>query len=279
MNKTEHREDSLRTMGANERSPSRRRRGRSTTRNGALGSLGLALLLLASNASAGPPYTTDDPEPVEYRHWELYLASQSFHDKDGWTGTAPHVEVNYGVVPNVQLHIITPLAFSIPDRGPRAYGYGDTELGIKFRFVQERAWIPMIGTFPLLEVPTGLRSAGLGNGSAQAFIPVWLQKTFGPWQTYGGVGVWLDLGDRTRHWWSFGWQVQRSLFDWLAVGVEVFHQTPQAFGAEGDTRFNVGAILDFTETHHALLSAGRGFEGSNLFQGYIAYQMTFGPQK
>jgi hypothetical protein len=28
---------------------------------------------------------TDDPEPVEYRHWEMYLASQSFHDKDGWT--------------------------------------------------------------------------------------------------------------------------------------------------------------------------------------------------
>jgi hypothetical protein len=243
-----------------------------------LGSLGLAVLLVSAKAAAGPPYVTDDPEPVDYRHWEVYLASQSFHDKDGWTGTGPHVEVNYGVVPDVQLHVIAPLAYSIPEGGPRAYGYGDTELGAKFRFIEERSWVPMIGTFPLLEVPTGSRSAGLGNGSAQALIPVWLQKSFGPWQTYGGVGVWLDFGNRDRHWWYFGWQVQRSIFRWLAIGAEVFHQTPEESGAGGDSRFNVGMIFDLTDTHHFLLSGGRGFEGSNLFQGYIAYQATFGPK-
>lgn len=243
------------------------------------GSAGLAVLLVASKATAGPPYTTDDPEPVEYRHWELYLASQSFHNNDGWTGTAPHVEANYGVVPNVQLHVITPLACSIPDNGSSSYGYGDTELGIKFRFVQERKWIPMIGTFPLVEVPTGSASSGLGNGSTLVFVPIWLQKSFGAWQTYGGVGVWIDLGDRDRHWWYFGWQVQRRLFKWLAIGAEIFHQTPNVRGGDGDTRFNVGAVLDFGETHHLLLSGGRGFAGPNLFQGYVAYQLTFGPKK
>jgi len=171
------------------------------------GLLALAALLVVTRASAGPPYATDDPEPVEYRHWELYLASQSFHDKLGWTGTAPHVEVNYGVVPDVQLHVITPLAYSAPASGPATYGYGDTELGVKVRFLQEHKWTPMIGTFPFLEVPSGSRSDGLGNGSAQFFLPVWLQKSFGAWQTYGGVGVWIDLGDRDRHWWFFGWQL------------------------------------------------------------------------
>jgi hypothetical protein len=242
-----------------------------------LGLLGLAVLLVPSKASAGPPYTTDDPEPVDHRHWELYLASQSFHDRDGWTGTAPHLEVNYGVVPDVQLHVIAPLAYSLPGSGSSAYGYGDTELGVKFRFVQETKGVPMIGTFPFLEVPSGSRSAGLGNGSAQVFLPVWLQKSFGGWQTYGGVGVWLDLGDRNRHWWYFGWLLQRRMFDWLTVGAEVFHQTPQEPARESDSRFNVGAVVDFTEMHHLLLSGGRGFEGSNLFQGYVAYQATFGP--
>jgi hypothetical protein len=255
------------------------REDRCRAKTGWVASFGLAAFLVTWKASAGPPYTTDDPEPVEYRHWELYLASQSFHDTDGWTGTAPHVEVNYGVVPNVQLHVIAPLAYSIPDREPRAYGYGDTELGVKFRFIQELKWIPMIGTFPLLEVPSGSRSAGLGNGSAQSFVPVWLQKTFGPWQTYAGVGVWLDLGDRNRHWWYFGWQVQRSILEWFSVGAEIFHQTPMVYGGGGDTRFNVGAILDVTEMHHLLLSAGRGFEGTNLFQAYFAYQVTFGPKE
>jgi hypothetical protein len=149
------------------------------------GSLGFGVLLASTQAWAGPPYVTDDPEPVEYRHWEMYLASQSFHDKDGWTGTAPHFEVNYGVVPNVQLHMIAPLAYSIPDGGRLAYGYGDTELGVKFRFVQERTRVPMIGTFPLLEVPSGSRSEGLGNGSAQLFVPVWLQKSLGAGRRMG----------------------------------------------------------------------------------------------
>jgi len=240
--------------------------------------LAIAALLASVDASAGPPYITDDPEPVEHRHWEIYLASQSFDDTDGWTGTAPHVEVNYGAVPDVQLHVITPLAYSIPSHGPSAYGYGDTELGVKFRFVQERKWIPMIGTFPLVEAPTGSQAAGLGNGTTQIFVPVWIQKSFGAWQTYGGVGVWIDLGVRDRHWWYFGWQLQRQLFKWLAVGAEVFHQTPKGYGGVSDTRFNVGAVIDFSDTHHLLLSAGRGFEGPNLFQSYIAYQITFGPR-
>jgi hypothetical protein len=88
----------------------------------------LVTLFASSPASAGPPYVTDDPEPVELRHWELYLASQSFHDRDGWTGTAPHIEVNYGAVPDVQLHVIAPLAYAAPAQGKASLGYGDTEL-------------------------------------------------------------------------------------------------------------------------------------------------------
>ncbi len=241
-------------------------------------SLVASALLAASRAGAGPPYTTDDPEPVEHRHWEVYLASQSFRDANGWTGTAPHIEVNYGVVRNVQLHVITPLAYSIPDNGPSTFGYGDTELGVKLRFVQERKWVPMIGIFPLVEAPTGSQTARLGNGTTQVFVPVWIQKSFGPWQTYGGAGVWIDLGASDRHWWFFGWQLQYRIAKWITVGGEVFHQTPQGYGGVGDTRFNLGTVIDFTETHHLLLSAGRGFEGPNLFQGYVAYQITFGPK-
>jgi hypothetical protein len=230
-----------------------------------------------TTAIAGPPYITDDPEPVAYRHWELYLASQTFHDRDGWTGTAPHVEVNYGVIPNVQLHLIVPLAYAVPVGGGSAYGLGDTEVGIKYRFVQEGEWRPQIGTFPFLEIPTGKSRVDLGNGSAQLFLPLWLQKSFGPWTTYGGGGFWIDLGRAERHWWYFGWLVQRRVVDQLALGAEVFYQTAREAADKGDARFNVGAVLDITEIHHVLLSAGRGFSGPNLFQGYAAYLVTLGP--
>lgn len=232
---------------------------------------------LERSALAGPPYTTDDPEPVDYQHWEVYFASQLAHDSGGWSGTAPHVEINYGVVPDVQLHLIAPAAVVGPAHGPTQYGYGDTELGTKVRFVQESTWRPQIGSFPLVEIPTGDHRRGLGSGHVQAFLPVWLQKSVGPWTTYGGGGYWLNPGNGNRNWGFLGWQVQRQIRSDLSVGAEVFHETPQENHGEPETRFDIGLVFDFGETHHLLCSAGRGLQGPNEVQIYLAYQLTFGP--
>src|SRR5512136_3255041 len=107
----------------------------------------VVVLFWPVSTHAGPPYTTDDPEPVEYRHWEFYSATQHEITHDGATGTAPHFEVNYGAVPNLQLHVVVPLAYSRPDGGPTLYGFGDVELGAKLRFVQEGKRVPMVGVF------------------------------------------------------------------------------------------------------------------------------------
>jgi hypothetical protein len=234
--------------------------------------------LCSSTARAGPPYVTDDPEPVEYRHWELYLASLVDHDASGWTGTSPHVEVNYGAVPDVQLHVIAPLAFAVPVGEAFRAGFGDTELGVKWRFVHEGEVVPQVGVFPFLEVPTGLAHRGLGNGAAQVFLPLWIQKSIGRWTTYGGGGVWLNAASDKKAWGYFGWQIQRQILEPLAIGVEVFYETPKAPGGDSEARFNVGFIVDISEHHHLIGSAGRGFVGPNLLQGYIAWLVTLGPE-
>src|SRR5512140_847922 len=77
--------------------------------------------LLVTPSFAGPPYVTDDPEPVEYRHWEIYLASLLARDAGAWSGTAPHVEVNYGAAPNLQLHTILPMSFVRSTEGAMSY--------------------------------------------------------------------------------------------------------------------------------------------------------------
>jgi hypothetical protein len=38
--------------------------------------------ILPAMAIAGPPFRTDDPEPVEYEHWEFYVASQGSFSRD-----------------------------------------------------------------------------------------------------------------------------------------------------------------------------------------------------
>ena len=47
-------------------------------------------------AFAGPPFRTDDPEPVAYRHGEAYLFSSGTRDAGGMSGAGPAMEFNYG---------------------------------------------------------------------------------------------------------------------------------------------------------------------------------------
>jgi len=218
---------------------------------------------------------TDDPEPVGYRHWELYLATQREVTPDGATGTAPHLEVNFGAAPDLQLHFIAPLAYARPKGGSTTYGLGDVELGAKLRFVEEGEWMPMVGAFPLVELPAGSERRGLGAGHVRFFIPLWLQKSFGPWTTYGGGGYWVNPGNGNQNYWYVGWQAQRKLSKLATVGGEVFYTTADRVGGDGNLRFNLGLVLDFTDHHHVLLSAGRSISGDTLFQGYLSYQLTF----
>ena len=257
------------------------RRERETTRlpaaavRGAGGCAFLASLLsVPAPAQAGPPYVTDDPEPVPYRHWEFYLASQHELTSDGATGTAPLLEVNYGAAPGVQLHVLAPLAYARPSGGPTRFGPGDIELGAKLRFVQEGEHAPMVGIFAMLELPTGNAGRGLGTGRLHAFLPLWLQKSYGAWTTYGGVGYWLNPGTGNRNYWFAGWQVQRRLGALATPGVEIFYTTADRSDGRSSLRFNLGLVLDLAEQHHILASGGTSIVGEKALQGYLAYQLT-----
>jgi len=250
---------------------------RNTTGRAATALLVVILLLPGHHAYAGPPFLTDDPEPVELHHWELYLASLGNVVSHNLAATMPHVEINYGALENVQLHTIAPLAISHANDGPTDYGYGDTELGFKYRFVQESKYVPMVGIFPLVEIPTGSAAHGLGNGRVQCFLPVWLQKSFDDdkWTTYGGGGYWFNNAQGAKDHWFFGWTLQRKINDHLTLGGELFHQTSDAQGATDRTGFNLGGIIDVTAHHHLLFSAGRDLQGPVTLSYYLAYQLTF----
>ena len=234
-------------------------------------------LAIAGPALAGPPFRTDDPEPVPYRHGEAYLATQGHVDRQETALTAPHVECNYGLMPNVQIHLLAPCEYVKPTGGPSHYGIGDLELGAKIRFIQESGSRPQVGIFPLLILPTGDEDEGLGSGEVQAFLPLWLQKSWGPWSSYGGGGYWINPGAGHKDYWFFGWEVQRELTKHFTLGAEVFHQTPGEAAGDSSTGFNVGAIVNISDAQHVLLTAGRNIAGPNSASFYVGYQLTFGP--
>ena len=92
-----------------------------------------------------------------------------------------------------------PVSFDSPTGGPSQFGYGDTELGFKYRFIDEdkNGSRPMVGVFPFLELPTGDEKRALGAGYVRAYFPLWVQKSFGDWTTYGGGGYWINHGGDT----------------------------------------------------------------------------------
>jgi hypothetical protein len=247
----------------------------------------VALLLACAwgeRAFAGPPFVTDDPETTDPKHWEIDFGGIYSHTAGSDFGLAPMLEVDYGLVEDVQLHAIFSVANSRdPDGGSAHTGYGDTELGVKYRFVHETDTLPQIGVFPLIEVPTGDPRRGLGNGKVQVFIPIWAQKSFGKkvgeegddkeWKTMFGGGFWYNPAG--RNYFLFGWELERYINEHLTLGAEVYHATPNDVDTQGHTAFNVGGYFHFDDHNHVLFSAGRDIDGPNTFSSYLAYQLTF----
>jgi hypothetical protein len=240
-------------------------------------------------AWAGPPFQTDDPEPVDFRHYEFYTFGAADSTAIAVNTAGPAVEFNWGVVPNVQLHIVIPAAATWPSNspslaplgeGPSAFGLGDIETGVKIRFIQETRHRPMIGTFTMFEIPSGNAAKGLGVGKGWAKLPIWVQKSFGPWTTYGGVGENINTAPGNRNFTFGGWLVQRDIGTKLTLGTEVFSHGPEGLGTaqtRSATLVDVGGYYYFKNPGFQLLFCyGHTAFGQAENYAYLGLYWTWG---
>jgi hypothetical protein len=253
----------------------------------------LACLLIPSCSVAvlaGPPFQTDDPEPIDFRNYEFY----TFASVDGTaveTDTVgPAAEFNWGALPNVHLHIIVPLAAVVPSNnpgvapagtGPRAIGLGDIETGIKFRFVQETTHRPQVGTFVMFELPAGSAAKGLGVGKTWYKVPIWVQKSSGPWTTYGGGGKTIfSRVDGYRSYPFAGWLVQRDAGKKLTLGTEVFYHGAEGLATaqtQSATLLDIGGYYKFRDPGYQLLFCyGHTIAGQRENYAYVGLYWTWG---
>jgi hypothetical protein len=254
------------------------------TRRIAVSCFSLIAFLCVPTGYAGPPFQTDDPEPVDYRHFEMY----AFELSDGTTAggttlSAPAYEVNYGVVPNVQLHLILPLNTAFAPDGPNQHGVGDTEFGIKLRFVKESKNFPQIGIFPFFEFPSGNADKGLGVGKTWYRVPLWLQKSWGPddrqWTSYGGGGYTIVPQEDAVNFPFAGWLVQRQLSKKVTLGAELFGHGPQTPDTtRSSTLLDLGGIYEFKDGFDLLFCAGKSIYGQPETYTYLSLYWTWGPK-
>lgn len=231
--------------------------------------------IFAAHIFAGPPFLTDDPEPVDFQHWEFYFFGTDDYDGGAHTINAPAIELNYGVLPDTQLHLIVPMTTAAPDHGTTFSGLGDIEFGVKYRFLDETNWWPQIGIFPMIELPTGDSGRGLGNGQPWFRLPLWLQKSFGPWTTYGGGGAVVNPAPGARDYPFGGWLVQRDLGKCLTLGGEIFAQGAGTTDDHGFAALNFGGYYKFTEHFNLLFSAGHSVAGNDHTFCYLGFYWTW----
>jgi hypothetical protein len=224
---------------------------------------------------AGPPFLTDDPEPVGYQQGELNLFSTETHTRGGHTVLAPAMEYNYGGWINTQLHVGLSVVHNIPDHEPSVFGFGDIELGVKYRFIQESDISPQIAFYPLINLPTGDTSKGLGNGTIAYTLPLWIQKSWDEWTTYGGVGYAINPAPGQNNYLFAGWLLQRNMDVHWTLGLELYTRGKTTPDSDPITFLNVGGTYKFTSDCNVLFSIGHSISGEDTTVAYLGLGFEF----
>lgn len=235
-----------------------------------------ALTAAAGTALAGPPFMTDDPATVDYKHSEFYVFGTYDKTPDGKEYALPAFEYNYGAHPNLQLHLVVPLARTEPNEGPSESGLGDIEVGAKYRFIEETEARPQVGIFPMAELGTGDEEKGLGNGKTWWKLPFWIQKSFGEWTTYGGGGYVINHAEGAKNYPFAGWLLQKDIGEKWTLGGEIFARDKDAEDGRSTTLANFGGYYKFTPDFNLLFSLGRSVAGEKHTVAYLGLWWAFG---
>jgi hypothetical protein len=145
----------------------------------------LLLCVSAAPAWAGPPYVTDDPEPTDEGHYEIYLFAGGASARDG-SGGEGGIDFNYGAAPDLQLTAVLPLGWDDPKGGPSSASLGNIELAVKYKFLHQDDAGVDVAFFPRVFLPAG--SDAVGARHVSLLLPFWIARSFGDWDTFGGGG-------------------------------------------------------------------------------------------
>ena len=217
------------------------------------GWLVLLLALLPSPALSGPPYLSDDPEPTDNGHYEIYVFGLGTSGTDGMEGETG-VDFNYGAAPDLQLTAVIPMAYD----GAGRRGLGNVELAAKYRFLHQDEEGIDLSVFPRLFLASA--SPGLGDRHMSLLLPLWAEKDFGPWSLFGGGGCVFNRSGEDRNFCLTGMAVTRSVTADLHLGMEIFHQSADAVNGKNATMLGFGASYDLNDHYHLLAYWGPGLQ-------------------
>jgi hypothetical protein len=204
------------------------------------------------------------------------ISSRTARRARNGTSGATGVDFNYGAAPDVQLTGVLPVAYERPASGGSVAGLGNVELAAKYRFLHQAQVGWDVAVFPRVFLPSASRR--VGDRHASFLLPLWVEKDWGDWSTFGGGGCELNRGGGSRDFCLAGWALARQVLPDLQLGAELVHQTADAKGGRGSTGLGVGLRYDLSDNYHFLAYAGPGLQNSAeaaRYSWYASVLLTF----
>lgn len=236
------------------------------------------LFILAASLSvhAGPPLITDDPDTPGEGRWEINLPITREQSCDQRIFETPLLDINYGLGERTQVKFEVP--WVVLDRRDNGTidGLGNSEIGVKYRFLDEDRHGMSMSIYPQLEFnnPTSSDERGLVDEGVRLKLPVQMTRSVGSFDLYLEAGYEFVEADDDE--WLYGVATGYPVNDQLELLAEVAGTAGHDFD-EAELVFNIGGKVAINDYLNLLLSAGRGFlessSGEPELLGYWGLQV------
>lgn len=229
-----------------------------------------------------PPLQTEDTETPGAGNLEVNFAVQDQVAGGEHRIALPEFDINYGQGDTLQFSYTVPYVFlkqSASDAEPtavRANGVGDSDLGLKYRFYDNKDSGVSFAFAPQIEFRTPGANRKVSEGGTFVLLPVALTREYANASLTANVGVEASSGQQ-RYFGSFG--VGKRLNDNVALLGEVVGNNLNA-ADEKRLLMNLGVRRKISGTQSISGALGRDFHAGGdqhkLVYFSIAYQRIFG---
>ena len=255
--------------------------GRSGWRGAGQRLSGIAIVLAswtpAAWAGAGPPLVTDDPGTPGDGAWEINVAAEFERRGDERLAALPLLDVNYGVAERVQLKYEVPWVTASETGGERHSGLGNSEVGLKWRFLDCGADGYSVSIYPQVEFNNPGSASdrrGLAEEGTTWVLPLEIQRTVRHVDYNLELGRAVGPGDDE---WFLGLAASREVGERFEVAGELVGRTLARFSGAA-VLANVGLRASLTSNLHLLAAVGKelhdDFERAAGLQAYLALQFV-----
>lgn len=219
---------------------------------------------------------TDDPGTPGDGHWENNIAIAVEHRPNEWLLDTPQVDLNYGSGEHIQLNLQTAYRVSKESDHGGVGGLGDTQLALKWRFLDEERSGFDVSTYPRIFFNIFHSSVrrGLADEGTRFRLPVEIAKKFGRLEVDTEIGALVGTAGRSE--WLYGIVAGTEVTTTTEAMAELYATARNDFGQD-TLSLNLGWRRKLSE--HAIWIGSFGHElrspEPRAWIGYFGVQLVY----